>query len=61
MLADRLRLTGGIWDFASGLDLNMVGYAIAGLFVATWAIALAVWRFGDVERRWSAGLERPPA
>src|SRR3954454_25059385 len=58
VLAGRLDLTGGIWDFASNLDLNVVGYAIAGLFVATWAVALAVWRFGRIEERWSVNLRR---
>jgi high-affinity nickel-transport protein len=58
VLADRLSLHGGVWDFASGLDLNLVGYFIVGLFVATWAIALAVWRFGRIEERWTAHLEQ---
>jgi high-affinity nickel-transport protein len=53
VLADKLSLTGGVWDFAANLDLNIVGYAIVGLFVITWAIALAVWRFAHVEERWS--------
>jgi high-affinity nickel-transport protein len=55
VLADRLRLTGGVWDFAAHLDLNLVGYGIVALFAATWAIALAVWRLGRVERRWAVG------
>jgi high-affinity nickel-transport protein len=38
---------------ATDLDLNLVGYVIAGLFVLTWAIALAVWRFGHIEERWT--------
>jgi high-affinity nickel-transport protein len=54
VLADRFGLTGGVWDFASDVDLNLVGYFIAGLFVVTWAIALAVWRFARVEERWTA-------
>jgi high-affinity nickel-transport protein len=58
VLANRLSLHGGVWDFASGLDLKLVGYFIVGLFVATWAIALAVWRFGRIEERWSAHLQR---
>ena len=49
----------GVWSFVSGLDLNLVGYAVVGLFVATWAIALAVWRFGRVEERWSTNLQQP--
>ncbi len=54
VVADQLGLTGGIWGFVAGLDLNVVGYAIVGLFVLTWAVALAVWRFGRIEERWSA-------
>jgi high-affinity nickel-transport protein len=29
---------------------------IVGMFVATWAIALSVWHFGNIEERWSAHL-----
>jgi high-affinity nickel-transport protein len=57
VFADRLHLSGGIWDFVSNLDLNLVGYFIVALFVGTWIIALAVWRFGRIEERWSARLE----
>jgi len=30
------------WDWISGADLNTVGFAIVGLFVATWALALLI-------------------
>jgi high-affinity nickel-transport protein len=60
VLADKLRLDGGAWDAVSNLDLNLVGYAIVGLFVVTWAIALAVWRFGRIEEKWSGGLTLRP-
>jgi high-affinity nickel-transport protein len=56
VFADRLSLTGAPWDTVSNLDLNYVGYAIAGTFILTWAIALAVWHFGRIEEKWSAGL-----
>jgi high-affinity nickel-transport protein len=58
VLAGRLGLTGGVWGWASGIDLNVVGYAVVALFVGTWAIALAVWHFGRVEERWLAGATR---
>jgi nickel/cobalt transporter (NiCoT) family protein len=58
VLADKLSLTGGLWDRVSNLDLNLVGYGIVGLFVLTWAVALSVWRFGHIEERWSAKLQR---
>ena len=59
VLAEKLGLTGGVWDVVSGIDLNLVGYLVVGLFVLTWALALAVWRFGRIEQRWSAGVRRP--
>jgi high-affinity nickel-transport protein len=58
VLADKLSLSGGIWDLVANLDLNLVGYAIVGLFIVTWVIALAVWRFGRIEERWSAHLQQ---
>jgi high-affinity nickel-transport protein len=59
VLADRLGLSGGLWDLVSDLDLNVVGYVVVGLFVATWGIAIVVWRFGHIEERWSVDLRRP--
>jgi nickel/cobalt transporter (NiCoT) family protein len=59
VLADKLGLSGGLWDVVSDLDLNVVGYVVVGVFVATWAIAIVVWRFGHIEERWSVDLRRP--
>ena len=56
MLADELSLTGGLWDLVAGIDLNLIGYLVVALFVLTWAIAVAVWRLGRIEERWSAEL-----
>ena len=49
----------GVLDVIELIDLNLVGYLVVGLFVLTWALALAVWRFGRIEQRWSAGIRRP--
>jgi high-affinity nickel-transport protein len=56
ILAEKASLTGGFWDWIAGLDLNILGYGIVGLFVATWAIALAVWRYGRIEEKWTTTL-----
>jgi high-affinity nickel-transport protein len=57
VLANKLGLGGQPWDFVSGLDLSYVGYAIVVLFALTWVVALAIWRFGRIEERWSAKAE----
>jgi high-affinity nickel-transport protein len=59
LMAEKLGLSGGAWDSIAAVDLNTIGFAIAGLFVLTWAVALAIWHFGDVEARWSASIEAP--
>lgn len=59
VVSDGLGLTGGFLDSVAGLDLDYLGYAIAGMFLLTWGIALLVWRFGRIEERWSAGPQEP--
>jgi high-affinity nickel-transport protein len=56
LAAGELGLRGGFWDAVSQVDINALGYLIVGLFVATWAAALLVWRFAGIEERWSANL-----
>ena len=48
------RLASGAWF--ENINMNLVGFLIVGLFVATWAIAMSVWRFGRIEERWTAHL-----
>ena len=59
LLAEKLELHGAFWDWVAGLDLNLVGFAIVGLFFATWIVALLMWKLGRIEEKWTAGLSRP--
>ncbi|NMH99148.1 HoxN/HupN/NixA family nickel/cobalt transporter [Pseudonocardia acidicola] len=54
LLGAQLGVDSGLLGFVQSLNLEYVGYVIVGLFVATWLAALAVWRFGRIEERWSA-------
>jgi nickel/cobalt transporter (NiCoT) family protein len=56
VLADRLDITSGPIAAIAGIPLDYAGYAIVGLFVGSWALALAVWRYGRIEEKWSADL-----
>ena len=53
----RLQLSGGAWAGLDARDFELLGYAVIGTFVATWAISLAVWKLHRVEERWRANLE----
>jgi high-affinity nickel-transport protein len=43
----------GIWGVIQQLDLQTMGFAVAGLFLFSWIASAAVWRFGRLEERWS--------
>ncbi|MER8029973.1 HoxN/HupN/NixA family nickel/cobalt transporter [Streptomyces bauhiniae] len=59
LVAEKAQLHGLFWDWVAGLDLNIIGYAIVGLFFATWAVALLVWKVGRIEEKWTADLASP--
>jgi nickel/cobalt transporter (NiCoT) family protein len=44
----------------SGLDFELLGYAVVGLFVLIWACSYAVWRGMRIEERWGERVA-PPA
>ncbi len=52
LVAQEMSLSGGFWDFMQNFNINRAGFIIVGVFVATWIVALAVWHFGDIERKW---------
>jgi high-affinity nickel-transport protein len=57
LLARHFNLSGAFWGWLEHINLNLLGFVIVGMFVATWAIALSVWRYGRIEERWSAHLQ----
>jgi nickel/cobalt transporter (NiCoT) family protein len=56
VLADQANITSGPLAWIAAINLDYAGYAIVGLFFVSWIIALAVWRFGKIESRWTAHL-----
>ncbi|MGZ4172998.1 MAG: Nickel transporter NicT [Solirubrobacteraceae bacterium] len=61
LVAQHLNLSGSFWAWLENIDLNILGFLIVGMFIATWAVALAFWHFGHFEERWSAALKRGEA
>jgi high-affinity nickel-transport protein len=58
LIVTKLSLKGAFWSWISQLNINTLGYVIVGMFVATWAIALLVWRVGRIEERWSTNVPK---
>ncbi len=46
LISDKLDLKGGVWDFVGALNDNFgtLGYIIIGIFVASWAISVLLYR-----------------
>jgi len=54
-------LHSGFWSYMANFDINKAGFVIVGMFVVCWVSALAFWRFGRVEEKWSARLKHRDA
>jgi nickel/cobalt transporter (NiCoT) family protein len=57
LVASELNLSGSFWRWLEHININILGFVIVAMFIATWAIALTIWRLGRIEERWSAHLE----
>ncbi len=56
VLADQADITSGPIAAIADVPLDYAGYGIVALFVASWALALIVWRVARIEERWSANV-----
>jgi high-affinity nickel-transport protein len=56
VLADQAKIESGPVAAIAAIPLDYAGYGIVVLFLVAWLVALAVWRFGRIEEKWSAGL-----
>jgi high-affinity nickel-transport protein len=53
LLSTELHVHGAFWDLMANFNINRAGFAIAGLFVVVWLVAVTYWKLGKVEVRWS--------
>ena len=59
LLAHDTSLNGSFWSFLESFNINTAGFFIVGVFVVTWIVALAVWRFGRIEQKWESTRPLP--
>jgi nickel/cobalt transporter (NiCoT) family protein len=57
LLPMELHVHGSFWDFMENFNINTAGFVIVGMFVATWAGALGIWKYAHIEEKWSARLK----
>jgi high-affinity nickel-transport protein len=60
LLSTEFHLHGAFWKTMANFNINRAGFIIVAMFIVTWLVALAIWRFGRIETRWdrSADLAR---
>ncbi|MGY4766424.1 Nickel transporter NicT [Kribbella sp. CWNU-51] len=56
VIADQAHITTGPLSAIANIPLDYAGYGIVGLFFAAWVVALAIWKYGHIEQKWSIGL-----
>jgi nickel/cobalt transporter (NiCoT) family protein len=52
MFGSELGWGGSFRGALQSLNINTAGFVIVGMFVLTWTVAMAVWRFGRIESKW---------
>jgi high-affinity nickel-transport protein len=57
LVSDKLGLHGSVVDWFQSFNINTAGFVIVGMFIVTWTLALAVWRFAKIEEKWAVGME----
>jgi high-affinity nickel-transport protein len=45
IVADRFGLSGGLWDLVADLDFGLIGIGIIAIFVLSWGISTAIYRW----------------
>lgn len=57
VLVERFGASGLLEDIAA-IDMENLGFALAGLFIALWGVSVAVWKYGRIEDRWNNSTQR---
>ena len=50
IVAEKFGLTGGIWDFVTGVDFGLIGVAIIAVFLASWGISTLIYRWKGYDK-----------
>ncbi len=49
VLSGELKLSGAFWDWLNNLDFETLGYGIIGIFVISWLVSIAVYKYKKIE------------
>jgi high-affinity nickel-transport protein len=44
-------MTGKFWSWVQGLDFGVLGFVLAGAFLAAWAVSFGIWKLLRPDKR----------
>ena len=56
VMATELNLTGAFWDWLGGLDFETIGALIIVIFLASWLVSVAIWKYRRIDKRYKLKL-----
>jgi len=59
LLSDKLGLSGQPWDYVSGIDINLAGRVIVGIFLVVWIGAVAYYKIRKIDERYGPAVTTP--
>jgi high-affinity nickel-transport protein len=61
LVIDHAGLTGQPWDFIAGIDINLAGRIIVGIFLVVWIGAVLNWKLRNLDERYGNGDSALPS
>jgi high-affinity nickel-transport protein len=55
LIIEKAGLTGQPWDFIAGIDINLAGRIIVGIFLVVWIGAILNWKLRNLDERYGDG------
>ncbi len=60
VLASELRLTGPLWDSLGSLNFETIGFGIITIFLVSWLLSVAYWKYKRFDQLYSLNSEPRP-
>ncbi|GAC1610670.1 MAG: HoxN/HupN/NixA family nickel/cobalt transporter [Mycobacteriales bacterium] len=61
LIIDKAGLKGQPWDFIAGIDINLAGRIIVGIFLVVWIGAVLNWKIRNLDEKYGDGDRALPA
>jgi len=55
LIIEKSGLTGQPWDFIAGIDINLAGRIIVGIFLLVWVGAVLNWKLRKLDEKYGNG------